>query len=692
MGQSVVELKVQNNIVNEGVPGARTMAEGAKFKFTLKRSGDLNDSVYAQLELKPGSPDSNSKVVAADPNNDYVNVLYAYDNGVLRAVSGGVSPKITFKSGQSEIDLYVLIRDNQTVNQDKSLYLSIKSVGVNGGGSVTTSEQSKNRVVTIKDDDRNHNPFVNQAALSSFSNKTAISSSYFSLKVPYDLFLDSDGDALKHNAYLSNGSPLPSWLSFDGKTFSGIAPIVSEKYSITVTAYDDRGGIAAAQFNLNVALQSPTTSTTPTTSTNPTKPKVDIADAFGGAVGSGIPTPEREDNDGWYTSRGLNAADGHLGEDWNGDSGRDTDMGQDVRSIAAGTITRVGTDDGWGNYVVVKHPLAHAITINGDTFSTVYSVYGHLREKVEIGASPVVEAGQVIGKIGNTGNSTEPHLHLGISTSSTFVYWAASTGNLTTLIKKGILKEMGEFSIDGKYFAFKDGNNNHYYISPTDFIKSYNSGAIWEENKDGISGFSPLAYAANNPDLVGLLSGGSDELIRHYISYGRSEGRTTTGFDSTAYAANNPDLYRTYGLNKNNLLSHYINYGKQEGRKATGFSTYSYAAKNSDLQNAYGTDTNALVGHYVAYGKDEGRDATGFDPLSYTVKNRDLLKAYGTDADKLTAHYAAFGKYEERPATGFNVYAYAAKNPDLYSAYGLNTNSLVQHYATYGMAEGRLAT
>lgn len=346
------------------------------------------------------------------------------------------------------------------------------------------------------------------------------------------------------------------------------------------------------------------------------------ADAFRGAVGDGIPTPEAGDADGWYTSRGLDAGDGHLGEDWNTDPGNNNppEEGREVHSIAAGFIDHVGAvnasdpKNGWGNYVVVRHPLAHAITINGDTFSTVYSIYGHLKDKVALKVGSAVQSGDVIGKVGNTGNSTSTHLHLGISTSSTFIYKAGAVSDLESL------NVGGEFSSDSKYYMFKDGKSSEYFISPSAFTEFYNSGETWAENKDDSSGFSPLAYAANNPDLAGLLSGGSDSLIQHYITYGRTEGRTTAGFDATAYAANNPDLYRAFGLNQNSLLSHYINYGKQEGRKATGFSTYAYAANNKDLQSAYGTNSKALVSHYIAYGQAEGRVATGFDPYAYAAK------------------------------------------------------------------------
>ena len=40
-------------------------------------------------------------------------------------------------------------------------------------------------------------------------------SSPFSLNLPSDLFIDQDGDTMTYTATLTNGSPLPAWLSFD---------------------------------------------------------------------------------------------------------------------------------------------------------------------------------------------------------------------------------------------------------------------------------------------------------------------------------------------------------------------------------------------------------------------------------------------------------------------------------------------
>jgi murein DD-endopeptidase MepM/ murein hydrolase activator NlpD len=63
-----------------------------------------------------------------------------------------------------------------------------------------------------------------------------------------------------------------------------------------------------------------------------------------------------------------------------------------------------GLDAVGGNVVVVEHA-------NGE-----YSHYAHLqRGSVGVAVGEQVQAGQVVGKLGNSGNSTEPHLHFHVT-------------------------------------------------------------------------------------------------------------------------------------------------------------------------------------------------------------------------------------------------------------------------------------
>ncbi|MFQ3626744.1 MAG: Ig-like domain-containing protein [Cyanobacteriota bacterium] len=87
-------------------------------------------------------------------------------------------------------------------------------------------------------------------------NQTAVTGQGFSLVLEADMFVDIDaGDVLTYTASLSNGSPLPAWLTFDPmtRTFSGTpAGGNAGNYRIVVRATDRSGVSAVDEFDLLV--------------------------------------------------------------------------------------------------------------------------------------------------------------------------------------------------------------------------------------------------------------------------------------------------------------------------------------------------------------------------------------------------------------------------------------------------------
>lgn len=79
-----------------------------------------------------------------------------------------------------------------------------------------------------------------------------------------------------------------------------------------------------------------------------------------------------------------------------------------IHSTTAGIISKVGTDPLGGNVVVVLGPAG------------VSHYYAHLQSFAEIEPGDWVEAGDVIGYVGDSGNAkgTPPHVHYGIYTQS----------------------------------------------------------------------------------------------------------------------------------------------------------------------------------------------------------------------------------------------------------------------------------
>ena len=73
-------------------------------------------------------------------------------------------------------------------------------------------------------------------------------------------------------------------------------------------------------------------------------------------------------------------------------------MGTEVYAAGDGTVTEIGDDPVYGNYIVIKHGGGWV------------SLYGHL-QRVGAVLQSSVKSGMLIGWVGSTGQSTGPHLH-----------------------------------------------------------------------------------------------------------------------------------------------------------------------------------------------------------------------------------------------------------------------------------------
>jgi hypothetical protein len=97
---------------------------------------------------------------------------------------------------------------------------------------------------------------------------------------------------------------------------------------------------------------------------------------------------------------------GHDGVDINRGSGWD-DFGDPIVAAHDGYVEYVGAGRGYGD----------AIWIRGtDGFTTLY---GHTSQQ-HVGFGNIVQGGQLIGNVGNTGHSSAPHLHFGVYPGGTF--------------------------------------------------------------------------------------------------------------------------------------------------------------------------------------------------------------------------------------------------------------------------------
>ena len=133
----------------------------------------------------------------------------------------------------------------------------------------------------------------------------------------------------------------------------------------------------------------------------PTPPAVPPSDGFDYPVGRPArPTPGN-DGDGWYNARDFGEVD-HLGEDWNAETGGDTDCGLPVYAVSKGKIIFAGeAGPRWGKVVIIRHSLTDG--------APVETLYGHLRT-IEKTSGDVARR-EKIGSIGNADGAYLCHLH-----------------------------------------------------------------------------------------------------------------------------------------------------------------------------------------------------------------------------------------------------------------------------------------
>jgi murein DD-endopeptidase MepM/ murein hydrolase activator NlpD len=124
-----------------------------------------------------------------------------------------------------------------------------------------------------------------------------------------------------------------------------------------------------------------------------------LADGFDLPVG-------KSDARGYYKARGF-TSHGHMGEDWDGVGGGDTDLGDPVYCIGDGIVVFArDCHQGWGNVIIVRH-----VYREGGSIRNVDSLYGHLN-KILVRRGQTVRRGQQIAEIGNAHGLYDAHLHL----------------------------------------------------------------------------------------------------------------------------------------------------------------------------------------------------------------------------------------------------------------------------------------
>lgn len=218
-----------------------------------------------------------------------------------------------------------------------------------------------------------------------------------------------------------------------------------------------------------------------------------LADGFDFPVGK----PEA---DGYYKSRGY-TSNGHLGEDWNGRGGGDSDYGDPIYAAARGVVViSENVHVGWGNCIIVRT----AYREKDGSIQMVDSLYAHLNER-KVAVGQLVERGQVVGTMGGNSGMYPVHLHFEM--------------------RKNL-----QIGMNRQQFA-RDSSN---YYSPTDFINRHRTlSADFAKVDIPMRGFADYGQSLTSADSAPVIKPTS----RGYrIPVYRGDGSTGAGTASSVKA------------------------------------------------------------------------------------------------------------------------------------------------------------
>ena len=181
--------------------------------------------------------------------------------------------------------------------------------------------------------------------------------------------------------------------------------------------------------------------------------------------------------------------------------------------------------------------------------------------------------------------------------------------------------------------------------------------------------FNWITYLKNYPDLKEHNINNEEKAYKHYLEYGKNEGRIYYDlekikyFDWITYLNNYPDL-KEHGIDtEEKAKDHYLNKGMKEYRVFynlndsiyNDFDWKKYVSENSDLNNL-GLNKIDTIFHWLNYGNKEGRTFYKYSskglPLDFVWNEyislyKDLKDSIHNEDDAIE-HYLNHGIYEGR--------------------------------------------
>ncbi|MBU1018499.1 MAG: S-layer homology domain-containing protein [Patescibacteria group bacterium] len=156
--------------------------------------------------------------------------------------------------------------------------------------------------------------------------------------------------------------------------------------------------------------------------------------------------------------------------------------GTPVYAIANGVVIEtIYSSSGFGNYIVIAHHDVPSLA-NENYKTDLYSSYSHLNSVI-VSEGDVVEKGEMIGKVGDSGLATTNHLHFQIDNDEApwHPYWPFSYSDYSSL---------GYSFFDAINKAVGYENLLAYTIHPLDYVQKY------------LDGIDSLQSTVDNDDTV----------------------------------------------------------------------------------------------------------------------------------------------------------------------------------------------
>lgn len=133
---------------------------------------------------------------------------------------------------------------------------------------------------------------------------------------------------------------------------------------------------------------------------------------------------------------------------------------------------------GYGNYVIIQHNDGN------------YTLYGHLaKNSITVRAGDSVKQGQVIAKMGTSGNSTGPHLHFEVREGENNFSSRVDPLNYVDPDNPRPKASSGNYSDITKFIEYFEGHttisgNNYVAENIGDGVTSIGPGVVWEYNME----------------------------------------------------------------------------------------------------------------------------------------------------------------------------------------------------------------